>query len=113
MTYTALKMRGIENTSIVVILLGGLKVTDYIQYGPSLVKCWLYRRHTNICNTCSRLGHRFDVCPSPEDDICPGCGESNPDNKHDWPTKCTLSGGPHINADKIFKRRYQISCVVR
>lgn len=110
---TALEVRRIKNTSTVVILFDGLKVPDYVKYGPSLVKCSLYRRHTDICYACGRLGHRADVCPAPEDVICRGCGESNPDNNHDCSPKCTLCGGPHMTADKTCKQRYQMPFLVR
>ncbi|KAH7968317.1 hypothetical protein HPB52_007707 [Rhipicephalus sanguineus] len=58
------------------------------------------------------LGHRADVCPSPEDGICRGCGTSNPDDQHNSP-KCALCGGNHLTASRDCKRRFQVPYVVR
>lgn len=110
---SALEVRRIKNTSTVIILFDGLKVPDYIKCGPSLMKCSLYRRQTDICYVCGRLGHRADVCPAPENVIRRGCGMNNPEDNHVCSPKCTLCGGPLIMADKACKQRYQMPYVVR
>ncbi|KAH7956553.1 hypothetical protein HPB52_010627 [Rhipicephalus sanguineus] len=110
---TVIGVRRIKSTSSVIVLFDGLKVPEYVKCGPSLVKCSLYRRQTDICYTCGRLGHRADVCPSPEDGICRGCGTTNPDDQHNCSPKCALCGGNHITVGKDCKRRFQVPYVVR
>ncbi|KAH7986546.1 hypothetical protein HPB52_024880 [Rhipicephalus sanguineus] len=110
---TVIGARRIKSTSSVIVLFDGLKVPEYVKCGPSLVKCSLYRRQTDICYACGRLGHRADVCPSPEDGICRGCGTSNPDDQHNCSPKCALCGGNHLTASRDCKRRFQVPYVVR
>ncbi|KAL1480754.1 hypothetical protein MTO96_050777 [Rhipicephalus appendiculatus] len=77
-----LEVRRIKNSTTVVILFEGLRVPNYVMCGPSMIKCTLYRRQTDVCYACGRLGHRADVCPTPENAICRGCGISSPGDQH-------------------------------
>ncbi|KAL1475696.1 hypothetical protein MTO96_037095 [Rhipicephalus appendiculatus] len=63
---TALQVKRIKNSTTVIILFDGLKVPNYAICGNSLVRCTLYRRQTDVCYACGKLGHRADVCPNPE-----------------------------------------------
>ncbi|KAH7952391.1 hypothetical protein HPB52_022191 [Rhipicephalus sanguineus] len=71
---TALEVKRIRYTTTVVVLFDGLKVPNYVVCGPSMLRCTLYRRQTNVCYACGRLGNRADVCSTPENTICRGCG---------------------------------------
>ncbi|CAN7938799.1 unnamed protein product, partial [Ixodes hexagonus] len=70
----ALEARRIKNSTTVIILFDGLKVSNYVMCGLSMLKCTLYRRQTEVCYACGRLGHRADVCPTPKNVVCRGCG---------------------------------------
>lgn len=109
----ALGAKRIKNTGTVIVLFDGFKVPNFVRYGPVLVRCFLYRKQVDNCYACGKLGHRADVCPSPNDVVCRGCGSSNTDDHHQCTPKCKLCGGPHITADKICRQRYQIPYVVR
>ncbi|KAL1433480.1 hypothetical protein MTO96_001846 [Rhipicephalus appendiculatus] len=74
-------------------------------YGASMLRCTLYRRQTDICYACGRLGHRADVLPAPENTICRGCGTASPAEDHECSPKCALCAGPHLTADKTCKQR--------
>ncbi|KAH7953212.1 hypothetical protein HPB49_005925 [Dermacentor silvarum] len=55
-----------------------------------------------------RLGHRADVCPSPDEDVCKGCGVANPDQQHKCDPNCRLCGGRHFTAAKECHQKYQM-----
>ncbi|KAH7935594.1 hypothetical protein HPB52_010333 [Rhipicephalus sanguineus] len=66
----ALEVKRIRNTTTVVVL--------FDAYRPSMLRCTLYRRQTDVRYACGRLGHRADVCPTPDNAICRGCGIESP-----------------------------------
>ncbi|KAM7293803.1 hypothetical protein ISCGN_023386 [Ixodes scapularis] len=109
----ALEARRIKNSTTVVILFDGLKVPNHVMCGLSMLRCTLYRRQTEVCYACGRLGHRADVCPTPENVVCRGCGVNSPSDQHVCSPKCALCGGPHPTADKSCKQRYQVPYIVR
>lgn len=109
----ALAAKRIGNTGTVIVAFDGHRVPNFVRYGPTLVRCSLYRKKIDICYACGRLGHRADVCPSPGDVVCRGCGASNPDSQHQCTPKCRLCGGQHLTADKDCRQRFQIPYVVR
>ncbi|KAH7931694.1 hypothetical protein HPB51_029722 [Rhipicephalus microplus] len=110
---TALQVIRIKNSTTVIILFDGLKVPNYVICGNSLVRCTLYRRQTDVCYACGKLGHRADVCPHPEEAVCRRCGMSSPSEDHVCTPECKLCGGPHLTADKTCKHRFQLPYIVR
>lgn len=109
----ALEVKRIKDTTTIVVLFDGLKVPNYVMCGASMFRCTLYRRQTDICYACGRLGHRADVCPAPEKTICRGCGIASPAKDHECSPTCALCGGPHLTADKACRQRFQVPYVVR
>ncbi|KAG0416217.1 hypothetical protein HPB47_006604 [Ixodes persulcatus] len=56
---------------------------------------------------CGRHGHRTDVCPPPDKNICKICGtEALPEN-HQCKPKCALCGQDHPTGDKKCRLRFQ------
>ncbi|KAL1445464.1 hypothetical protein MTO96_045017 [Rhipicephalus appendiculatus] len=90
-----------------------LKVPSFIHYGGALIKCALYRKQLDLCHQCGRLGNRMDVCPSPQDRICRGCGTANPGPDHQCNPCCQLCGGEHLTADKQCKARFKMPYIVK
>ncbi|KAH7933851.1 hypothetical protein HPB49_018182 [Dermacentor silvarum] len=109
----ALGAKRIKDTGTVVVLFEGYKVPNYVAYGGTLIRCTLFRKQMDVCYTCGRLGHRSDVCPSPEEVVCRGCGVTNPDEQHSCDPKCKLCGEAHLTAAKECKKRFQMPYVVR
>ncbi|KAH7968182.1 hypothetical protein HPB52_006433 [Rhipicephalus sanguineus] len=110
---TALAAKRIKNTGSVIVVFDGLRVPNFVRYGPTLVPCSLYRRQVDICYVCGKLGHRADVCPDPGYTQCRGCGISNPTSSHVYNPQCKLCGGLHVTADKVCTKRYHTPYVVR
>lgn len=54
---------------------------------------------------CGALGHRQDVCPTPDRKICSSCGLYNPLPDHHCVPNCKLCGLSHETASKDCKRR--------
>ncbi|KAL1475107.1 hypothetical protein MTO96_037522 [Rhipicephalus appendiculatus] len=106
-------VKRIKNTGSVIIVFDGLRVPNFVRYGPTLVRCYLYRKQVDICYVCGKLGHRADVCPTPDCLECRGCGARNPEEDHNCEPRCKLCGGRHLTADKHCRQRYQIPYVVR
>ncbi|KAL1482745.1 hypothetical protein MTO96_033578 [Rhipicephalus appendiculatus] len=89
----ALEVKRIKDTTRIIVLFDGLKVLNYVMCGASMLRCTVYRRQTDVCCACGRLGHRADVCPAPENTICRGCGTKSPAEDHECSPKCALCGG--------------------
>ncbi|KAH7965865.1 hypothetical protein HPB49_011673 [Dermacentor silvarum] len=96
----ALGAKRIKDTGTVVVLFEGYKVANYVAYGGTLIRCTIFRKQMDVCYTCGRLGHRSDVCPSPEEVVCRGCGVTNPDEQHSCDPKCKLCVEAHLTAAK-------------
>ncbi|XP_070393173.1 uncharacterized protein [Dermacentor albipictus] len=109
----ALEVKRIKNTTAVTILFQGMQVPNYIYCGASIVRCTLFRRHTEVCYNCGNIGHRADVCPNPSTTWCRKCGIKTPAEDHQCSPHCTLCGGPHPTADKDCKRKFQVPYIVR
>ncbi|CAN8013084.1 unnamed protein product, partial [Ixodes pacificus] len=101
------------NTDNVIVLFDGFYVPRYVYYGAMLVRCTLYKKQIDVCHECGRLGHRADVCPSPNDKICRGCGCSNPPPEHRCAPKCLLCGKGHVTGDRKYKAKYKIPYLVK
>ncbi|KAG0422987.1 hypothetical protein HPB47_001221 [Ixodes persulcatus] len=58
------------------------------------------------------VGHRADVCPTPEAKVCIGCREET-DQAPQCTPKCKLCGGPHITGDRECKNKFKAPYIVR
>lgn len=72
-----------------------------------MLRCTLFRRQTDVCYACGKVGHRADVCPTPDDVICRGCGKQLSSEDHDCKPTCKLCGG-----DRKCKQCFWIPYVV-
>ncbi|KAH7945079.1 hypothetical protein HPB49_006170 [Dermacentor silvarum] len=109
----AIAVKKMKNTGFAIIVLDGLRVPNFVRYGPTLVRCYLYRKQVDVCYMRGKLGHRADVCPAPDCLECRGCGARNPEEDHNCVPCCKLFGGRHLTTDKQCRQRYQLPYVVR
>ncbi|KAH8009951.1 hypothetical protein HPB51_023007 [Rhipicephalus microplus] len=108
-----LGVRRIKKTPMVIILIERMKVPNYVMCGTTLIRCTLYRRQIDACQTCGKLGHRSDVCPTPTVITCRKCGISSPLENNTCQPTCFICGGAHPTADRACKSRYQVPYIVR
>ncbi|KAH7960084.1 hypothetical protein HPB49_016831 [Dermacentor silvarum] len=108
-----LAAKRIKNSGSVIVVFDGLRVQNFVRYGPTLVPCYLYGRQVDLCYVCGKLVHHADVCPEPDSTKCRGCGLPNPILSHVCDPKCKLCGGLHTTADKVCKNLYLTPYVVR
>ncbi|KAH7943068.1 hypothetical protein HPB52_004885 [Rhipicephalus sanguineus] len=98
--------RMLGRSTSAVITFEGPHVPFYVKVGCTLSRCRPYRKSVQYCRSCGEIGHRQDVCPNPNDDICDKCGEQNADpNNHKCELKCKLCGMPHETASRECRRR--------
>lgn len=111
----ALEAHRMGNTTTVIVAFKGTKVPSTIKFGAIVTRCSLYKQHYEVCHCCGRLGHRADVCPYPDTEVCFACGVSNPGPTHERECKprCKLCGGAHPTGVAGCKNRYKTPHVVK
>lgn len=110
---TAIAVKRLSNTTIVIVLFAGLRVPTYVLYDGESLRCSLYRKQIDTCYQCGHVGHRTDVCPNPKDHVCRGCGTANPPQDHQCKPSCQLCGGDHQMAEKACRARYKMPYLVK
>lgn len=106
---TIMAAHRLGNSESVVILFEGNKVPRYVKYGGFVTKCTLYRQHREVCTTCGQIGHRRDVCPTPNARVCFACGRNNPGEDHAEYCKprCKFCGGSHVTGAGSCKNKFK------
>ncbi|KAH8039804.1 hypothetical protein HPB51_008806 [Rhipicephalus microplus] len=106
---TVMAAHRLGNSESVVILFEGNKVPRYVKYGGFVSKCTLYRQHREVCTTCGKIGHRKDVCPTPNARVCFACGRNNPGEDHAEYCKprCKFCLGSHVTGAGKCKNKFK------
>ncbi|KAH8037687.1 hypothetical protein HPB51_015732 [Rhipicephalus microplus] len=67
--------------------------------------CYPYKPTVQVCKTCLQTGHRTDVCPTPNVNVCLKCGAREPMQGHDCIPKCVICDGEHPTGDSLCKKK--------
>ncbi|KAH7964030.1 hypothetical protein HPB51_027730 [Rhipicephalus microplus] len=103
------------NSESVVILFEGNKVPRYVKYGGFVTKCTLCWLHREVCTTCGQIGHRKDVCPTPNARVCFACGRNYPGEDHveNCKPRCKFCGGSHVTGAGSCKNKFKTSIQIK
>lgn len=106
---TILDARMLGASTTAVITFEGPHVPFYVRAYGILTRCKPYRRTYQCCSLCGALGHRQDVCPNPQIEICGQCHAKNPAPQHNCKPTCQLCGLEHLTASKDCRRKLRPS----
>lgn len=101
--------RMLGKTTSALITFEGKHVPFYVKAYGTLYRCRPYRQTVQHCSLCGELGHRRDVCPEPDKNVCVKCNAREPTPDHECTPKCLLCGQDHPTADKTCKKRFKPS----
>ncbi|KAH8008816.1 hypothetical protein HPB51_005863 [Rhipicephalus microplus] len=62
-------------------------------------------RTQGVCKICRSTGHRTDVCPTPNANVCSKCGTCDPTKEHECALNCAICGEEHATGDKSCKKK--------
>ncbi|KAH7967419.1 hypothetical protein HPB49_024638 [Dermacentor silvarum] len=99
------RMMGPTNQALVTF--SGIQVPRHVRLYGAELRCYIYRPRQQICSVCLSMGHRADVCPTPDKPRCVACGTSNPLPEHECTHKCIHCGGDHPATDPRCPSRQQ------
>ncbi|KAL1415233.1 hypothetical protein MTO96_029653 [Rhipicephalus appendiculatus] len=100
-----LQARMLGKSKTAVITFDGKVVPRFVNYYGGEEPCHLYRPTRQVCYICLKLGHRSDVCPTPELRVCQQCGLCNPETGHTCVPKCVLCSEAHLTGARECKDR--------
>ncbi|CAN7948421.1 unnamed protein product, partial [Ixodes pacificus] len=97
------RMLGKSNSAL--LTFQGPHVPFYVKVGSAYTRCRPHRRSVQYCRACGEVGHRQDVCPHPDTNQCPRCGEKVNPEGHECQPRCKICDQPYETASKECKRR--------
>ncbi|KAL1486136.1 hypothetical protein MTO96_047083, partial [Rhipicephalus appendiculatus] len=97
--------RMIGDTKSAALTFSGPSLPRVVYYNGGELLCHPYRATVQVCKTCHAKGHRTDVCPQPDLNLCRTCGLRDPVDGHPCEPKCASCGGAHITGDRSCQRR--------
>ncbi|KAH9374528.1 hypothetical protein HPB48_015451 [Haemaphysalis longicornis] len=92
-----LNIRKLGETNVAVLTFEERQVPCHIFYWNEAISVRLYRKITPACPRCGAVGHRADVCPTPNTQQCQACGEAQPGLEHNCPPTCLICGDSNLN----------------
>ncbi|KAH7937914.1 hypothetical protein HPB49_017548 [Dermacentor silvarum] len=99
------RMMGFTNQALVTF--SGIQVPRHVRLYGAELRCYIYRTRQQICSACLSMGHRADVCPTPDKPRCVACGTASPLPEHECTPKCIHWGGDHLATDPRCPSRQQ------
>lgn len=99
------RMLGKSSTALVTF--EGNTVPRAVYFYGGEMTCYLYKATRLVCHICRKTGHRADVCPEPNANICSSCGEGNPARDHKCTPKCALCQKEHHTGSKECELKFR------
>lgn len=99
------RMLGKSTTALVTF--EGNTVPRAVYFYGGEMTCYLYKATRLVCQICRKTGHRADVCPEPNANICSSCGEENPAKDHKCTPKCALCKKEHHTGSKECELKFR------
>lgn len=100
-----IQARMLGDSKTAVITFYGAFVPRYVYYQGGELACYSYKNTVQVCKLCQQVGHRTDVCPQPELQVCRTCGTLDPTEGHQCSPRCAMCGEPHLTGDRSCKKR--------
>lgn len=97
--------RMLGKSTSAVVTFEGPHVPFYIRAHGLHTRCRPYRRSIQCCTLCGDIGHRRDVCPTPDVSVCAQCHERDPPPEHACTPKCKLCGLDHPTASRECRKK--------
>ncbi|KAH8019209.1 hypothetical protein HPB51_018192 [Rhipicephalus microplus] len=67
--------------------------------------CHPYKPTVQVCKICRSTGHRTDVRPTPNANVCSKCGTCDPTQRHECALNCAICGEEHATGDKSCRKQ--------
>lgn len=87
----------------------GTVLPRFVYYCGGEMACHPYRNSVQVCKTCHSVGHRTDVCPQPDANVCVICGAREPEDGHECSPRCAACGDQHLTGDRSCRKRLKKS----
>ncbi|KAG0422969.1 hypothetical protein HPB47_001255 [Ixodes persulcatus] len=102
-----LQFRRLGKSGPLLLLYEGQRVPHWVDYRGGTLRCLFYKKRGEVCKICARVGHREDICPTPDDKQCLTCGTVVSDNaNHECTPLCVICGGGHESGSKRCRQRF-------
>lgn len=100
-----LQARMLGKTKTAVITFSSPTPPRWVYYYGGETACYPYKPSRQVCQVCQSIGHRSDVCPTPDIQICLNCGTRNPDELHTCSPRCAACGEGHNTGARECQKR--------
>ncbi|KAH6919581.1 hypothetical protein HPB50_029430 [Hyalomma asiaticum] len=102
---TTERARMLGSTKTAIITFTGKTLPRCVYFMGAEAVCYPHKPTKQACKVCHSKGHRTDVCPTPDANVCPTCGAREPTQGHECTPKCAICGEDHITGDKLCKKK--------
>lgn len=103
----------IGTSMTVIVAFESDKVPRHVRYVSMLYQCSVHSKQNEVCRRCGKVGHRLDVCLTPNARVFLACSGSNPREDHKCVPKCRICGEGHPTRNKVCRARFKILFMVR
>lgn len=105
-------IRKLGNSNVAALTFVGKVVPRFVHYNSEVTLVRAYKRTIPACVRCGTVGHRTDICPSPDNDKCGLCGVTVPTTDgvkapHECIPSCAVCGQAHATNSRDCKGKFR------